>query len=188
MDVTSLYTNIPQEEGINIECTAYENFYRDGPPIPKRSLKKALKLILQENYFQFNERDYLQTQGTAMGTIMAVAFANIFMAEIETQIVDKSAHKPLVWKRYIDDIISLWQTNRGTVDQFIKQTNKHHPTIKFTAEISCTETTFLDTVIYKGIRFNRVNSRHENALQTYRDIPVHVFHILSPSRSKEGLC
>ena len=25
MDVTSLYTNIPQEEGINIECTAYEN-------------------------------------------------------------------------------------------------------------------------------------------------------------------
>ena len=28
MDVTSLYTNIPQEEGINIVCTAYENFYR----------------------------------------------------------------------------------------------------------------------------------------------------------------
>ena len=33
----------------------------------------------------------------------------------------------------------------------------------------------------------RVNSRHENALQTYRDIPVHVLHIMSPSRSKEGL-
>ena len=106
MDVTSLYTNIPQEEGINIVCTAYENFYRDGPPIPKRSLKKALKLILQENSFQFNERNYLQTHRTAMGTKMAVAFANIFMAEIETQILDKSANKPLVWKRYIDDIIS----------------------------------------------------------------------------------
>ena len=32
---------------------------------------------------------------------------------------------------------------------------KHfHPTIKFTAEISETEATFLDTEVYKGVRFN----------------------------------
>ena len=37
--------------------------------------------------------------------------------------------------------------------QFIEQANKHHPTIKFTAEISETETTFLDSNIYKGERF-----------------------------------
>ena len=36
---------------------------------------------------------------------------------------------------------------------FIEQANKHHPTIKFMAEISETETTFLDTNIYKGKRF-----------------------------------
>ena len=29
MDVTSHYTKIPQKEGINIVCTAYENFYND---------------------------------------------------------------------------------------------------------------------------------------------------------------
>ena len=40
--------------------------------------------------------------------------------------------------------------------QFIEQANKHYPTIKFTAEISETET-FLDTNIYKGERF-RSNS------------------------------
>ena len=32
--------------------------------------------------------------------------------------------------------------------QFIEQANKHHPTIKFTAEISETET-FLDTNLFK---------------------------------------
>ena len=36
---------------------------------------------------------------------------------------------------------------------FIEQTNNFHPTIKFTAEISEIETTFLDTIIYKGDRF-----------------------------------
>ena len=89
-----------------------------------------------------------------MSTKMAVAFANIFMGEIEKQILNKSAHKPLAWKRYIDDIISLWHTSRDVVEKFIEQANKQHPTIKFTAEISCTDATFLDTTIYKGQRFN----------------------------------
>ena len=78
MDVTSLYTNIPQEEGINTVCEAYEEFYQGNPPIPTRYLREMLSLILQENSFQFNGKDFLQSHGTAMGTKMAVAFANIF--------------------------------------------------------------------------------------------------------------
>ena len=54
MDVTSLYTNIPQEEGIDTVCRAYEIFYKNEPPIPTQLLKQALRLILQENSFQFN--------------------------------------------------------------------------------------------------------------------------------------
>ena len=42
------------------------------------------------------KKDYLQIHGTAMGTKMAVAFANIFMVEVETQILNQSALKPLV--------------------------------------------------------------------------------------------
>ena len=34
-----------------------------------------------------------------MGTRMAVAFANIFMGEIEKQILNEIARKPLAWKR-----------------------------------------------------------------------------------------
>ena len=30
MDVMSLETNIPQNEGIKIICKAYENFYKDN--------------------------------------------------------------------------------------------------------------------------------------------------------------
>ena len=48
MDVTSLYTNIPQEEGIHIVCKAYDAFYKTEPPIPTHLLQRALRLILQK--------------------------------------------------------------------------------------------------------------------------------------------
>ena len=85
-----------------------------------------------------------------MGTKMTVAFANIFMGEIEKQILNESTHKPLAWKSYIDNRISPWHSRRDVVEKFIEKANKHHPTIKFTAEISCTEAAFLDTTICKG--------------------------------------
>ena len=69
------------------------------------------------------------------------------------QILSKNVSKPTVWKRYIDDIFSLWDISKSDIEQFIEQANSHHPTIKFTAEISETETTFLNTVICKGERF-----------------------------------
>lgn len=153
MDVTSLYTNIPQEEGINTVCETYDNYHKNNPPIPTHYLREMLRLILKENSFQFNGKNYLQIHGTAMGTKMAVAFANIFMAKIETQILSKNVIKPTVWKRYIDDIFSLWEISKTDIEQFIEQANSHHPTIKFTAEISDAEAIFLDTVIYKGERF-----------------------------------
>ena len=98
MDVTSLYTNIPQREGITTVCHAYEEFHQGNPPVPTRFLSEMLSLILLENSFQFNETDYLQTHGTAMGTKMAVAFANIFMAKIEKEILRQSSIKPIFWK------------------------------------------------------------------------------------------
>jgi len=81
VDVTSLYTNIPQEEGIQTLCRAYLSFYQNEIPIPTPLLERALRLILQENSFQVNGKKYLQTHGTAMGTKIAVAFANIFYGE-----------------------------------------------------------------------------------------------------------
>ena len=47
-----------------------------------------------------------------MGTKMAVAFANIFMAIIEKEIFRQSTYKLLVWKRFIDDVFSLWSITK----------------------------------------------------------------------------
>ena len=38
LDVASQYTNIPQEEGINTVCKAYQTFYGENTPMPTQSL------------------------------------------------------------------------------------------------------------------------------------------------------
>ena len=93
MDITSLYTNIPQEERIYIVCNAYKALHRNEPPIPTWLLQRALKLILVANSFQFNGENYKQipVHETAISTKMAVAFANIFMAKVGTEILTQSA-------------------------------------------------------------------------------------------------
>ena len=57
---------------------------------------------------------------------MAVAFAIIFMANIEKEMLRQSTYKPLVWKRFIDDVFSLWNI-KGEVDDLTVQANKSHP-------------------------------------------------------------
>ena len=84
-------------------------------------------------------------------------------AYIETESVSKTVSKPTVWKCYTDRwYFSLWDISKPDMVDFFKlkkEVNFLHPTalmaIKFTAEISDTETTFLDPVVYKGtITFN----------------------------------
>ena len=91
MDVTSLYTNIPQEEGITLVCQTYENFNDKNPPTATHFLREMLSLILKENSFDFNVKEYLQIYGTA------ITFANIFMAKVEKAFLRQNIKKPLVW-------------------------------------------------------------------------------------------
>jgi len=118
-------------------------------------------LILKENSFQFIGKNYLQTHGTAMGTKMAVAFSNTFMAEIETKLINQSNTKPRKRKHYIDNIFSMWDSNIQEIDLFMKQANNFHPAIKCTAEISEMEITFLNTTLKKDSETNRsLTSKH----------------------------
>jgi len=76
------------------------------------------------------------------------------LGKVESQILisNFSAQKPLAWKRYIEVISPIWNISEDEVTQFIEQANSHHPTIEFTADVSDTETTFLDTKVYKDER------------------------------------
>ena len=122
-----------------------------------------------------------------MGTKRAVSLANIFMAKIETTLIQQNETKPFEWRRYIDDIFSLWDSDKKDVDKFIEQANKFHPIIKFTAEKSENAITLLDTVVFEGERLKkkRIHCGHQTSLQTYRNFSIYTFHLMPSTRREK---
>ena len=106
MDVTSLYTNIPHVDGVD----ACSNFLNDHcvTDISTDVIFFLISFILAHSNFVFDDHNYLQTSGTAMGTMMAPCLANIFMASIEQTFIDNSPLMPLIYMRFIDDILMIW--------------------------------------------------------------------------------
>ena len=147
LDVSSLYTNIPNLEGLN---AAYDALCKDrgvDAQPSNISLMEMLNQVLTMNSFQFNGTNYLQIGGTAMGTRVAPSYANIFMSYFEDKYVYNYHLQPLVWYRYIDDVFCIWQHGETELNEFVKHLNTVHGTIKFTTESSLTEISFLDTMV-----------------------------------------
>ena len=130
MDVTSLYTNIPHVDGVDA-CSKFLNDHC-VTDISTDSICSLISFILAHNNFVFDDHNYLQTSGTAMGTKMALCFANIFMASIEQTFIDNSPLMPLFYVGFIDDILMIWTHGSEELEQFTTRANSTHPSVKFT--------------------------------------------------------
>lgn len=149
-DVTSLYTNIPHEEGIDA-AIHYINLHRKDLPsyTPTNGVfNTLLRFILGNSIFEFMEELYQQITGTSMGTRMAPPYANLFMGRIEGDIVQRFLALLLIWKRFIDDIFFIFLGTENELKQVFEYMNAIHPTIKFTFDYSLTQIPFLDTIVY----------------------------------------
>ena len=91
------------------------------------TLITLLEIVLKSNTFEFNNKCYIQLQGTAMGTRLAPAYANIFMSKLEETILSTTPLKPIYYKRFIDDIFILWPHPIADLNKFIFALNNYHP-------------------------------------------------------------
>ena len=147
MDVRSLYTSIPNNEGIAATKKRYDSYIHKT--IPTKIITTFLALILTLNNFVFNSKFYLQIKGCAMGTICAPAYANIFMAEFEQKYVyPLIKDKSILFLRYIDDIFMVWTKSEKQLKDFMSELNQKHPSIKFDYKFDCKQIEFLDTLVY----------------------------------------
>ena len=96
-DVTSLYTNIPLKE--TIEIAVDKIFENDrNIKISKDELKILFVFSTSKTHFQFDGAIYDQIDGIAMGSPLAPALANMFMVYHEDKWLQSNEGKKVLQK------------------------------------------------------------------------------------------
>ncbi|XP_069502378.1 uncharacterized protein [Ambystoma mexicanum] len=153
LDVTSLYTSIPQGECLKIMEMFLNRRTDTLLKVPTPFIMECIRIALTENFFLYEGTFYKQIHGTSMGATFAPDLANLFMDHFE----NTSIYHPsnpfnkdiLKWCRYIDDVFMIWQGDLPRLHVFLEWLNNHNPYIKFTMTSNSTTIPFLDLLISK---------------------------------------
>ena len=149
-DVTSLYTNVPIEDTINIIkdlITNDANFSLKTTISPSNFLH-LVKLVLTKTWYLFDNNFMSQTDGVAMGGPASSIVAEIVMIAHETTAITTADDQSKIWKRYVDDVFAI--IKKTSLDTFHKHINSLHQQIQFTIEHEPDDKlAFLDTLVKK---------------------------------------
>ena len=142
-DVTSLYTSIPTDLGLEALNYWIDKLARliDGR-FTKAFILESVQFILTNNYFQFNSRMWHQLCGTAMGKSFAPPYACLTMGYLEATVLfpklipryfDPVTAKMIIdfFMRYIDDGIIVLPDS-VSLHYFLKIINSMNRSIQFT--------------------------------------------------------
>lgn len=196
MDVTSLYTNIPHEEGIQLVADFYaetlplwENYKTEILPIPVHTLKVLIEFILKNCTFEFCGSYFKQNFGTTMGASFSVKYANIYMFQwFRKYLQAYSGIKPDKIARLIDDCFFTWDNSENDLKLLQDHLNTCHNSIKFEITFSKERVSFLDTITY--IEDDTIKTRlytkptdKKQYLHYYSYHPRHIFSSIPYSQS-----
>ena len=129
-----LFTNIPLAETINLVVdTLYSDRSKRVPPVSKVIFKRLLQTATG-GMFMYKDTLFKQVDGVAMGSPLGPSLANFFLGHIEEQKVFQTSDiYPIVYLRYVDDILAVFED--GTIHQpFFNLLNDQHPNLKFTVD------------------------------------------------------
>ena len=118
---------------------------------------ELLTIVMKENIFQFGNTFWLQLTGTAMGTPIAVTYANLYSGWKEkVDIIPKFAENLLHISRFVDDLLGIWipRENDSEIEDairfeaFKRELNSFEPgKLKWEVEARTKEVNFLDLTI-----------------------------------------
>lgn len=147
LDVTSLFTNIPQGLVINAIEKRW-HLINNKTAIPKNEFMIAINLLFNNTYFSFNGEFFSQIFGCPMGSPVSPIFADLVMDDLECTTLQKLSFSPKIFVRYVDDIFTIVPKNN--ISEMINEFNSYHPRLQFTYELQNDSTlNFLDTSIIK---------------------------------------
>ena len=110
-------------------------------------------LILKSNEFQFEGENYIQKEGTAIGSRMGKNYACTYMGKWEKEVCDEAekvmGKRPKWWKRFVDDVFGVWKGTKEEFLSFIRICNENEERIKVTYDICEEEAVFLDVKVVR---------------------------------------
>ena len=145
LDVVSQCSSIPHEFCLS----ALKSFLLDRnlPTIVVNAIHNMTEMVHKKNVFEFISECFHKISGTAIGTKMAPAYANIVMSIFERKLLTGSCNKPLVWFRYIDDIFAIWTYGEDKLKDFMLNINYIHSSFQFTCNYSKECVQFFDVSV-----------------------------------------
>ena len=89
IDVVGLYTNIPHQDLLTALRFLINSMSQTSIP-PTKWVMEIANHVLSSNMFAFEDNQFQQTFGTALGTTIAPSAANPFVSWLESQLLANS--------------------------------------------------------------------------------------------------
>jgi hypothetical protein len=116
-DVVAFYTNIPPKRCAKDIGRLWHAFQKDSS-ISANTIKGMASFILENNYLSYRGQTFQQLSGLAMGTSCAPVLANLYAAIRERKSRVYQQEGVLLYVRYIDDILCLFQGTEEEMTAF----------------------------------------------------------------------
>ena len=147
-DISSLFTNVPLDDTIEICADALYRDHLDCPPIREDTFRELMLIATRGVEFSFNNQMYMQLDDVVIGSPLGPALANIFVGFHESRIFDNTI-KPGFYFRFVNDTFVIFGSELGC-DHFPEKLNLLHPALKFTVEKEQNNSlNFLDALVEK---------------------------------------
>jgi hypothetical protein len=117
-DVVAFYTNINSKKCAEKVSAAYGYYERDSK-IDARTISQMIRYVMENNLFEFQNQTWKQKGGLAMGTSCAPVLANIYAAFYERQSRIPYQKGVLLYDRYIDDIVLIFEGTKKELIDFL---------------------------------------------------------------------
>ena len=148
-DVKSLFTNVPVDAALEAAEQALQEINQEHLPLPKSDYLKAVRLCVQFGAFKFNEAEFQQHTGLAMGSPLSPVLACLYMETLERSHYKTIVGRNNTWLWYVDDVLVLIN-KRCNLQHVLQRLNAVEDKIQFTMEQEDNDQlSFLDTTILK---------------------------------------